>query len=164
VEVQAVSLTWLFANWKLVGIAALLALLGLQTVRVAELKQDAADRRAVDAESQRLAERAQRTEEQRRAAAIAKGVQDAKPAIQAEARDAAALPDSRLQQPAIRYIRRACANPAPASGSAPAADPIMVFADVLGRIEQRADDLAVLAGKRGTAGALCERSYDALTP
>jgi hypothetical protein len=157
-------LTWLFANWKLIGIAALLAVLGLQTVRVAELKQDAAERRAVDAESQRLAERAQRTEEQRRTAAIAQGVQDAQPAIQAEARDAAALPDSRLQQPAIRYIRRACANSAPASGSAPTTDPIMVFADVLGRIEQRADDLAVLAGKRGTAGALCERSYDALTP
>jgi hypothetical protein len=66
-------LTWLFANWKLIGIAALLAVLGLQTVRVAELKQDAAERRAVDAESQRLAERAQRTEEQRRTAAIAQG-------------------------------------------------------------------------------------------
>lgn len=157
-------LTWVLANWKLVGVAVLLALLGLQTVRVAELQQAAAERKAVDAESQRLAERAQRTEEQRRTAAVAKEVQDAQPAIQAEARDAAALPDSRLQQPATQYIRRACANPAPAAASAPASDPIMVFADVLGRIEQRSEDLARLAGERGTAGALCERSYDSLTP
>jgi hypothetical protein len=156
-------MTWLLANWKLVGIAVLLALLGLQTVRVAELQQAAAERKAVDAESQRLAERAQRTEEQRRTAAVAKEVQDAQPAIQAEARDAAALPDSRLQQPAIRYIRRACANPTPAAGSPPTADPIMVFADVLGRIEQRSDDLARLAGERGNAGTICQRSYDALT-
>lgn len=156
-------LTWLLANWKLLGIAVLMALLGLQTVRVAELQQAAAERKAVDAESQRLAERAQRTEEQRRTAAVAKEVQDAQPAIQAEARDAAALPDSRLQQPAIRYIRRACANPAPAAGSPPTADPIMVFADVLGRIEQRSDELARLAGERGNAGTICQRSYDALT-
>lgn len=154
---------WALNNWKLIGVALLLALLGLQTVRVAELQQDAAERKAVDAESQRLAERAQRTEEQRRTAAVAKEVQDAQPAIQAEAHDAADLPDSRLQQPAIRYIRRACANPAPATASAPASDPFMVFADVFSRIEQRSEDLARLAGERGTAGALCERSYDALT-
>lgn len=111
-----------------------------------------------------LADRAQRTEEQRRTTAIAKEVTNAQPLIQAEARDAAALPDSRLQQPAIRYIRRACPNPPAAAAGAPASDPLMVFADVLGRIEQRSEDLARLAGERGAAGTICQRSYDALTP
>ena len=73
------------------------------------------------------------------------------------------MPDSRLQQPAIRYIRRACPNPSAAAAGAPAGDPLMVFADVLGRIEQRSEDLAHLAGERGVAGTLCERSYNALT-
>lgn len=161
---MAAALTWLLANWKLAVMAVLLALLGLQTVRIAELKQDAADQRAADAETRLLADRAQRTEEQRRTAAVAKEVTNAQPIIQAEARDAAALPDSRLQQPAIRYIKRACPNPPAATAGAPASDPLMVFADVFGRIEQRSEDLARLAGERGTAGTLCERSYDALTP
>ena len=156
-------MTWLLANWKLAVMAVLLALLGLQTVRIAELKQDAADQRVADAESRLLADRAQRTEEQRRAAAVAKEVQDAQSIIQAEARDAAALPDSRLQQPAIRYIQRACPNPPAAAAGPPAADPFMVFADVFGRLEQRSEDLARLAGERGTAGATCERVYDSLT-
>jgi hypothetical protein len=155
-------MTWLLANWKLAVMAVLLALLGLQTVRVAELKQDAADQRAADAESRLLADRAQRTEEQRRAAAVAKEVQDAQPIIQAEARDAAALPDSRVQQPAIRYIQRACPNPPAAAAGPPAADPLMVFADVFGRLEQRSEDLARLAGERGVAGNTCERVYDSL--
>ena len=157
-------MTWLLANWKLAVIGVLLALLGVQTVRVAELKQDAADQRAAAAEARALADRAQRTEEQRRAAAIAKEVQDAQPRAQAETRDAAALPDSRVQQPAIRYIRRACPNPPPPASGAPAADPLVVFADVFGRLEQRAEDLAELAGKRGASGDLCERTYDSLTP
>ena len=156
-------LTWLLTNWKLVAMAVLLVLLGLQTVRVAELKEDASEKRAADAETLRIAERGQRTEEQRRTAAVAQEVTNAQPIIQAEARDAAALPDSRVQQPAIRYIRRACPNPPVAAAGAPASDPLMVFADVFGRLEQRSEDLARLAGERGTAGTLCERSYDALT-
>ena len=156
-------MTGLLANWKLAVMAVLLALLGLQTVRVAELKEDAAEKRAVDAETMRLAERGQRTEEQRRTAAVAQEVTNAQPIIQAEARDAAALPDSRLQQPAIRYIRRACPNPPAAAASAPASDPLMVFADVFGRLEQRSEDLARLAGERGAAGTLCERYADTLT-
>lgn len=156
-------MTWLLANWKLLLVGLLLALLGLQTVRVAELKQDASAKRAADAELAVLAERAQRAEEHRRAAAVNKEVANAQPIIQAEARDAAALPDSRLQQPAIRYIRQACRDTSPAAPSAPAADALVVFADVFGRLEQRSEDLARLAGERGTAGTICERSYDALT-
>ena len=156
-------LTWLLANWKLTVIAVLLALLGLQTLRVAELQQDASEQRAAAAEARMLADRAQRTEEQRRTAAVAQEVTNAQPLFKAEARDAAALPDSRLQQPAIRYVRRACPNPPAAAASPPAGDPLMVFADVFGRLEQRSEDLARLAGERGAAGTLCQHSYDALT-
>jgi len=159
-----VPLTWLLANWKLLLVGLLLALLGVQTLRVADLQKDAADQRAAAAEARMLADRAQRTEEQRRTAAVAKEVTNAQPLIQAEARDAATLPDSRLQQPAIRYIRRACPNPSAAAAGAPAGDPLMVFADVFGRLEQRSEDLARLAGERGAAGTICQRTYDALTP
>lgn len=115
-------------------------------------------------EARILADRAQRAEETRRQTAIDKEVTNAQPIFQAEARDAAAVPDSRVREPAIRYIRRACPNPPAAAPSAPASDPLLVFADVLGRIEQRSEDLARIAGERGAAGALCERYADQLQP
>lgn len=155
---------WALANWKLVLIAALLGLLGLQTVRIAGLQKDAAEQRASLAEATQRAEKAERAEETRRQTAIDKEVNNAQPIFQAEARDAAAAPDSRVREPAIRYIRRACPNPPAASPSAPAGDPLLVFADVLGRIEQRSEDLARIAGERGAAGTLCERYADKLQP
>lgn len=162
------SLTWALANWKLIGLAVLLALLGLQTVRVAELKQDAADRRAVDAESQRLAERAQRTEEQRRTAAVTKEAEDAATRIselEADLRSARSGAD-RLRDAAAGAAGRARANSCPATASArqPGDDPIGLLVDVLGRVDQRAGDLAEYADRLRIAGIACERSYDALTP
>ena len=52
---------------------------------------------------------------------------------------------------------------AAASGSAPAADPLGVLADVLGRADDRAQVLAAYADQSRIAGLACERSYDALT-
>ncbi|WP_081636260.1 DUF2514 family protein [Pandoraea sp. SD6-2] len=49
-----------------------------------------------------------------------------------------------------------------ADGSAPAADPIGVLADVLGRADERAGKLAEFADAAHIAGLACERSYDAL--
>lgn len=51
----------------------------------------------------------------------------------------------------------------PASGSAPAADPLDVLADVLGRADDRAQALAAYADQARIAGLACERSYDSLT-
>lgn len=152
----------LLKNWRLILIAALLAALGLQTVRISSLKQAAAEQRAALASATQRAEKAERTEETRRQTDVDKEVTNAQPIFQAEARDAAALPDSRLREPAIRYIRGACPNPPAATASAPASDPLMVFADVFGRLEQRSEDLARIAGERGAAGTLCERTYDTL--
>lgn len=52
---------------------------------------------------------------------------------------------------------------AAASGSTPAADPLGVLADVLGRADDRAKVLAAYADQSRIAGLACERSYDALT-
>lgn len=164
---MAAALTWALANWKLIGIAVLLALLGLQTVRVAELQQAAAERRAVDAENQRMAERAQRTEEQRRTAAVTKEATNAQD--QTAALDAS-LPAARVASDGVRDAAasaagraRASACPAAASTRQPGEDPIGLLADVLGRADQRAGELAEYADRLRIAGIACERSYDALT-
>jgi len=152
--------------WIAAAAAVALALAGFFLYRAgrASLRGEFDAYKLAQQEARILADKAQRTEEQRRVAAITKGVEDAQPVFRAEARDAAALPDSRLQQPAIRYIQRACPNSASAPAGPAAPDPLVVFADVFGRLERRSEDLARLAGERGAAGALCERSYDALTP
>lgn len=150
--------------WIAAAVAVALALAGFFLYRAgrASLRGEFDAYKLAQQEARILADKAQRTEEQR-AAAVTKEVEDAQPVFRAEARDAAALPDSRLQQPAIRYVQRACPNPAPATAGPGSPDPLVVFADVFGRLEQRSEDLARLAGERGSAGALCERSYDALT-
>lgn len=56
------------------------------------------------------------------------------------------------------------ADPPAAGSSAPAADAGMVPAELLGRCGTRILELARLADERGTAGAACERGYDALRP
>lgn len=53
-------------------------------------------------------------------------------------------------------------SPTGADGAA-AADAIGVLADVLGRADKRAGILAAYADAARTAGAQCERNYDALT-
>lgn len=160
-------MTWLLANWKLAVMAVLLALLGLQTVRIAELKQDAADLRAADAESRLLADRAQRTEEQRRAAAVAQEATNAQTRIASledDLRRAAGAADGLRAAAAGAGVRaRAGACAAAPGPSQPSSDPIGVLVDVLGRADQRAGELAEFADRLRIAGLACERSYDALT-
>ncbi|WP_172705356.1 DUF2514 family protein [Variovorax paradoxus] len=165
---MAAALTWLLSNWKLVLVGMLLALLGLQTVRVAELEQAAADRRATDAESQRLADRAQRAEEQRRAAAVTKEATDAQSRITSledDLRGARAAADG-LREAAAGAAGRARAGACTTAAipDQPGADPLGVLVDVLGRADKRAGELAEYADRLRIAGIACERSYDALTP
>ncbi len=51
---------------------------------------------------------------------------------------------------------------ATAAGGPPAGDALDLLADVLGRADARAGELAAIADERGIAGQQCERSYDAL--
>ena len=108
-----------------------------------------------------------REEEQRRQSSIDKVRDDAEKQIaRAEsdalaARDAA---DSVLEQ-AKRLAARAgkCpSNSTTTQSGAPAAEPGVVLADVLGRADARAGELAAAYDRSRAAGLACERAYDAL--
>lgn len=110
-----------------------------------------------------------RAEERRRTLAIQE-VADAaeidRRAARADA-DRAAAAASSLRQRAAAYASAcrggAAADPAAAAASAPAADPGLVLADVLGRVEEAGRRAAALADERSAAGAACERAYDAVS-
>ncbi|MGW8408442.1 DUF2514 family protein, partial [Streptomyces albidoflavus] len=59
----------------------------------------------------------------------------------------------------IAEVRRAGAT----SGSTTAGDPLDLLADLFGRADERAGELARIADERGIAGRQCERAYDALS-
>lgn len=74
------------------------------------------------------------------------------------------LPATRLSDgptsPVVIYARKACTTaPGPSKQSE---DPLGVLANVLGRIEAREEVYARTADERGIAGSDCERRYDAL--
>lgn len=58
----------------------------------------------------------------------------------------------------VADVRRASAS----AGSPAAGDALDLLADVFGRSDERAGELAKIADERGIAGQQCERSYDAL--
>lgn len=62
----------------------------------------------------------------------------------------------------VTAARRAAADPAAASASAPADDSAGMLAELQRRADERAGVLARVADERGAAGELCERAYDAL--
>ena len=79
------------------------------------------------------------------------------------ARARAAVESSRVQDAAAAAAQRAraqCPNPRASDLGASAGDPIGVLADVLGRADARAGELADLADQRYLAGRACEREYD----
>lgn len=59
----------------------------------------------------------------------------------------------------VADVRRSAAS----AGSTSAGDALDLLADVFGRADTRAGELAKVADERGIAGQQCERSYDALT-
>jgi small-conductance mechanosensitive channel len=63
-------------------------------------------------------------------------------------------------QAAANRARQVCAAPGASELRPPTDDPIGVLADVLGRIDDRATDLARIADDRGLAGRACEREFD----
>ncbi|KVX55961.1 DUF2514 family protein [Burkholderia cepacia] len=78
----------------------------------------------------------------------------------ADAADADAAADGLRKQVAalVADARRAGA----ATGSPATGDALDLLADVFGRADERAGELAKIADARGIAGQQCERSYDAL--
>ena len=98
--------------------------------------------------------------------ANAKETQRAKFAIAAD-RDRARAAEHRLRDQLATLVQRyradgtPSANPAAAGQQPPAGDAIGVLADVLGRADQRAGELADAADRAHAAGLACERDYDA---
>lgn len=161
--------------WVLgLGLVAALATAGIERTRAADARTEAAtarkdlsDYRATAAESGRMAERAQRTQEQTWRSRVDGVIQDGQQKIAAARADAvsAAGAERRLRDQLAAFraaVRAASAAPAAAEGGAPAGDPIGVLADVLGRADRRAGILAAFADDAHAAGTICERHADAL--
>ncbi|KVF08998.1 hypothetical protein WJ04_09215 [Burkholderia vietnamiensis] len=107
---------------------------------------------------------AARAEEQRRTAAqseIAKDANQQRTAALADAFAARAAAGSLQQR--VDQLVAAAHHPATASGSPATGDALDLLADVLGRADERAGELAAYADAARIAGQQCERDYDALT-
>jgi hypothetical protein len=108
-----------------------------------------------------------RAEEQRRTAAQTEianaAIQNAK-AAQADARAAdAARRELLARATALANAARRPGDSDAVGGSAPAFNAADLLADVLGKIDQRAQEVAEFADAAHIAGQACERSYDSLT-
>lgn len=121
-------------------------------------------RRAAAVDQVKASDRA-RTEEQRRIAAqteIANAAKQEAEQARADARAADAVAGQLRQRVAELVAASRAGNPAAASGSEAAGDPLGVLADVLSRADRRAGILAEYADTARIAGQACERSYDSL--
>lgn len=155
----------------LVGAAFLVQHGQIQSLRVklsAEQTGRAQDREAYAAAALK-ASTEYRAEEQRRAAEQQEKIDAAEQKLVQERADRAVADAAagRLSQRVAALVaaaREAARNPQAVQPGAAADDPAGMLADVLGRCVQRVRLLATLADERGTAGQLCEQSYDALTP
>lgn len=108
-----------------------------------------------------------REEEQRRQSSINKVREDAEKQIALAERDALAASDAAagVLEQAKRLAARAgkCpGNPSTTKPGTPATEPGVVLADVLGRADARAGELAAAYDRSRAAGLACERAYDAL--
>ncbi|TNI81199.1 endopeptidase [Aeromonas veronii] len=108
-----------------------------------------------------------REEELRRQASIDKVRDDAEKQIARAESDALAASDAAdgVLEQAKRLAARAgnCpSNPSATKPGAPAEEPGVVLADVLGRADARAGELAAAYDRSRAAGLACERAYDAL--
>lgn len=108
---------------------------------------------------------AARTEERRRIAAVEKSRDDAREQAAAAVADAAR---ARAEHDGLRAHARALAraatvrDPAAADGSPSGAGAVDLLAYMLGRVSDRAAELAGVADRARIAGLTCERIYDAL--
>lgn len=122
---------------------------------------------AQDERDAREASEAARIEDQRRKDAQLEIVQLARRSAQRTVEDLArrVAASERLRERAGQLAAR-CVTPSDlptADGSQATAPAGAVLADMLGRIDQAAGELAQFADAATTAGAACERAYDSLT-
>jgi hypothetical protein len=147
----------------------------VQTLRVNVLRADLssaialrAQEREAAADAARELSEEYRLEDQRRASAIRSVISEAiktSEAVALDANSARAAHDRLLQRfrAALAASRQTPGDPAPSTGSPPAAAADDLSAQLLGRVSEAAGLLANEADKRGIAGHACVKSYEALT-
>ncbi|MCV4343345.1 DUF2514 domain-containing protein [Pseudomonas capsici] len=160
--------------WALaIGVAALALGLWLayshgRSVENTEWQARWNDRNATDNQAQAVAEKTNRTEEQRRQASVNKVAEDAR-TQQVAAVDDAAHADAagdRLHVAAQNFADRAsCAggDSGAAERGASTRRAAMVLSDMLTRADARAGELAEAYDRARIAGIACEKSYQALS-
>lgn len=108
--------------------------------------------------------KAERDESNRRAAAQSENAKDANQQRTTALADAfAARAAAGSLQQRVDQLVAVARHPAAAAGSQAAGNALDLLADVLGRADQRAGELAEYADRARIAGQQCERDYDALT-
>ncbi|MNS80892.1 hypothetical protein D3C72_1145890 [compost metagenome] len=111
---------------------------------------------------------AARREEQRRTAAQMEIANDALQKAEAARADARAADlvarELRARATALANATRTAGDSVAVGGGTPAAAPADLLADLFGRADARAGELAQALDASHGAGVSCERSYDALTP
>jgi len=163
--------------WVLgLGLVAALATACIERTRAAGARTDAADARrelaeyrATAAESGRLAERAQRNQEQTWRSRVDGGIQDGQQQIAGYRADAdragAAERRVRAQLDAFRAaVRAASAAPVVAGGRPPAEAALDLLTELLGGSGAALRELGRFADAAHGAGTICERSADATAP
>ncbi|AEI76565.1 bacteriophage-related signal peptide protein [Cupriavidus necator N-1] len=136
--------------------------------QLSECGRELAELHAEQARQVAEAVNAARLEEQRRTAAQTEIANAAIQQAEAARVDARAADTARREllarATALANASRGPGDPATVGGGAPAATPVDLLADVLGRADARAGELAAALDASHGAGRTCERSYDALTP
>ncbi|AZY54252.1 DUF2514 family protein [Bordetella avium] len=133
---------------------------------VSELKADFAREDAERANANLAAVERVREEEKRRTAAVEEARNEAQKLAAAAAADAAGARNERDRLRArANALARAAADrdPAAADGGPPGAAGADLLAYMLGRVSDRAAELAAIADRARVAGLTCERIYDGLS-
>lgn len=149
----------------LLALALLLA--GWQWRKSVSIEAEYASYRADISGQISLAEATARAEENRRTAKIQEAqdaAHKARLAAESDARAARASADRLRQRAAELAASCAARDPAPASPGPAASAPGDLLADMLGRIDQAAGEVAEYADRARIAGQLCQRAYEALSP
>ncbi|WP_287814548.1 DUF2514 family protein [Achromobacter sp.] len=147
------------------GSAAWTAQAWRYTARLADMRAAHAQERDAQAQATVAAVEAIRNEERRRMAAVEIARDDAQKQAAAAAADAVDARDehNRLRARANTLARAAVArDPALADGSPSGAAAVDLLAYMLGRVSDRAEELAGVADRARIAGLTCERAFDAI--
>jgi hypothetical protein len=159
--------------WIALALAAVLAFAGAFLYRAgrAAVQSEFTQWKLTAQENRLLADRAQRTEEQRRQAVADQEAQNANSKLVRARADAvianAAAGKLRGQLAAyIAAVRRASQGAAAAAGGAsqPSADPLDLLAQLYGRTDDAAGAIGQYADQLAISGAACERIADGLQP